>query len=52
MKLEEVMTEFADVWTRATVQPSAHTLLFDDVSYKWSYLFTAFLMVMVNDETH
>lgn len=29
------------------------TIHIDDVSYKWSYLFTAFVMVMEeNDETH
>lgn len=38
---------------RAAVQPCACSPLFENALCKWSYLFTAFLMVMEeNDGTH
>lgn len=47
------MAASSDVWKRATVQPCASSPLFEDALCKWLYLFTAFLMVMEeNDGTH
>lgn len=48
------MGAIADVWEkRAAVQPSAYRPLFQDALCKWLDVFTAFLMVMEeNDGPH